>query len=340
MTIQSDASIGFKKETTFGTPVVVDRFLEFTDETLDFQRTYYQGTGLRRASRVARSGRRTLVSDGAAGDINMECATKGMGSLFELLFGVASSTLVSAGLYQQLFTPILDDYLPSATIQKGVPRLGANIVDAYTLPGSVNSSWGLAMSNADVLKLTSSWMSRELVTNIAYATPSYPTGLELFSFVGASIMVGGTVTPPTATALATGGTAAANIRDFSITATQGLDANGRNIGGMGKLSRKPAVGMSEITGSLTAEYDSTTFRDAVASQTPLALVATFQGPTDITAGQKPTLQIVCPDIRFDGELPRSNGSDVITQTLNFKAYDNLVAASPIYVAIRTADAAL
>lgn len=340
MTIQSDASIGFKKETTFGTGVTVDRFLEFTDESLDFQRTYYQGTGMRRASRVARSGRRALVSDGVAGDISLEVPTKGLGTFLELLFGVASSTLVSTGLYQQLFTLLLDDYLPSATIQKGVPRLGQNTVDAYTARGCVNSSFEFAMANADVLKLRTSWVGKELDTTVAYATPTYPTPIDLFSFVGAAITVGGVVTVPTATALASGGTAVANIRDFSISMDQGLDSNGRNLGGAGKLTRRPAVGMAAITGSVTAEYDATTFRDAVRDQTSMALVATFQGPTDITSGNKPTLQIVCPDIRFESELPKAAAGDVITQSLPFAAYDGLVAASPIYVAVRTADTAL
>lgn len=340
MTTQLDASVGFKKETTFGTGVTVDRFLEFTEESFDFERTYYQGTGLRRGTRVARSGRRALVSDGAAGDISLEVPTKGLGTFLELIFGVATSTLVSVGLYQQLFTPILDDYLPSATIQKGIPRLGANTVDAYTMRGCINSSWELAMANADVLKLSTSWVGKELDTTVAYAVPTYPTPIDLFSFVGASITVGGAVTVPTTTALAAGGTTVANVRDFTIGMQQGLDSNGRNIGGAGKRTRPPAVGMAAITGTVTAEYDSTILRDAVRDQTSLALVATFQGPTDITAGNRPTLQITCPDIRFESEMPKASSGDVITQSLPFSAYDGLVAASPIYVAVRTGDTAL
>ena len=338
--IQADCSIGFKKEATYGTAVVPDRFLEFTSETIDFDRTFYQGNGMRPGSRLSRSNRRALVKDGGKGDIELEVPTRGLGTFLEALLGVGSSSLVSTGLYQQLFTLIKDDFLPSVTLQKGIPRLGANTVDAYTAKGAVCSSFELSMANADVLKLSSSWTAREIDTAAAYAVPSYAAAAELFTFVGAGLVVGGVVTVPTSTALATGGTPVADIRDFSISVDHKLDSNGYNMGGAGKRSRRPAVGLAEVKGRITAEYDAITFRDALAAQTPLALVATFEAATEITPGNKPTLQIVVPDIRFESELPKSNGGDVITQAIDFTVFDGLVAAHPLYIAVRTADAAL
>lgn len=340
MTTQLDASIGFKKETTFGTAVTVDRFLEFTDESLDYDRSYYQGSGLRPGSRAARSGRRVLTRDGGAGDIGLEVPTKGIGTLLELLLGVGASALVSGSVYQQLFTPIGNDYLPSATIQKGIPRLGANVVDAYTFRGAVCSSFEFSASSEDVLKLKTTWKAKDVDTSIAYATPSYPSAFELFSFVGASLTLGGSVTPPTGTALATGGTAANNVRDFTLTVDNGLDGNGYNLGGGGKLTRPPAVGALDIKGKITAEYSAQTLRDAVRDQTPMALVINFVGLTEISVGQPPTLQITLPDIRLEGELPKSNAGDVIVQSIDFTAFDNLTASKPIYIAVRTADTAL
>jgi hypothetical protein len=340
VTIQADCSIGFKEETTYGTAVTVDRFLEFTSETIDFDRTFYQGAGLRPGSRLARSGRRALVKDGGKGDIELEVPTRGLGTLLKAIMGVGSSTLVSAGIYQQLFSLIKSDYLPSLTIQKGVPRLGAETVDAYTARGAVCSNFELSLGNSDALKLKTTWTSRDIDTSIAYATPSYAASSELFSFVGAALTVGGTVTVPTATALATGGTAVANIRDFTISVDQALDANGYNLGGAGKRSRRPAVGLAAVTGKITAEYDSLALRDAIRDQTPIALTATFQSATEIATGQKAVLQVTVPDVRFENELPKSNGGDVITQSIDFTAFDGLVAAQPLYIAVRTADSAL
>jgi hypothetical protein len=339
MTTQLDCSLGFKKEPVYGTAVTVDRFLEFTEESLDYDRQFTQGSGLRPGSRVARSGRRALTRDGGAGDITIEVPTRGIGTLWEALLGVGASALVSTGLYQQLFTLVKDHYQPSVTIQKGIPRLGQNTIDAYTFRGAVCSSFELSVGNSELLQLKTSWTARDVATDIAYATPSYPV-TELFSFVGASLVVGGSVTVPTGTALATGGTAVANVRDFSISVDQGHDKNGYNLGGRGKRSRRPAVGLAPVTGKLTAEYDSLEFRDALRDQTPLALVATFEGPSEISAGNPPVIQVVVPDIRFEGELPKANGGDVITQSIDFTGFDGLVAPHPLYVAVRTADAAL
>jgi len=342
MTIQADASIGLKQETTYGTAVVVDRFLEFTSETLDFDRDYYVGNGLRPGQRAARSGRRVLTRDGGKGDIELEAPSKGLGTFLQAIFGVGTSTLVSTGLYQQLFTPVHNDYLPSFTIQEGIPRLGANTVDTQTYRGAECESAEFSLSQNDVLKIKSTWRSKDVDLATAYATPSYPTPIDLFSFVGASLVVGGTVTTPTATALATGGTTVANVRDFSLTYDNKLDDNKGNLGGQGKRTRQSAVQLADIKGKVTAEYDSTTFRDALAGNTGMALVATFvaAAAADITTGKKPTLQIYCPDIRFNGELAKVSGPDVTTQSMDFTAYSNLVAAEPIYVAVLTADTAL
>lgn len=340
MTIQADCSIGFKKEVTYGTGVTVDRFLEFTEESLDYARTYVQGTGMRPGTRVARSARRVLAKDGGAGDISLEVPSRGLGALLEAMLGTGASAAVEGLLYQQLFTLTKDDYQPSLTIQKGIPRLGQNVVDAYTLRGAVCSSFEFSMANADILKLKTSWTAKEIATDVAYAIPSYPTGFELFSFVSAGLTIGGAVTVPTSTDLAGGGTEVANVRDFTISVDNGHDDGGFNLGGGGKRTRRPAVGYAEVKGKLTAEYDSTLFRDAVASQTPVALVATFEAATEITPGNKPTLQIVVPDIRFEGELPKSNGGDVIAQSLDFTGFDGLVAPHALYIAVRTADTAL
>lgn len=338
--IQADCSIGVKPETTYGVPVTVDRFLEFTSESLDFDREYYQGKGMRPGARAARSGRRVLTRDGGKGDIELEVPSKGLGTFLQAIFGVGVSNLVSGALYQQLFTPTGNDYLPSMTIQKGVPRLGANTVDAYTFKGAECESAEFSIGQADVLKLKSTWRAKEVDTSIVYATPSYATPIDLFSFVGASLISGGTV--PTTSALSSGGTAVANVRDLSVTYDNKLDDNKGSLGGGGKRTRQSAVQLAEIKGKITAEYDSLTLRDALRDNTALALVATFAATAaaDITAGNKPTLQIMLPDIRFDGELPKSNGGDVITQSLDFQAYENLVAAEAIYVAVRTGDTSL
>jgi hypothetical protein len=177
---------------------------------------------------------------------------------------------------------------------------------------------------------------KDVTTATAYAAPSYVAGANLFSFAGATLSTG-TLTAPTTTVLASGATPVANVRGGSVAVSNGITADRYNIGGSGRKA-KPTQGLRSITGKLDVEYDSTTFRDAVLNDTPMSLVLTYTGAT-LTTGNE-TLQVVVPDIRLDGELPKSNGGDLIVQSVAFAGLDNLTAAQPIWVVTRTADIAL
>lgn len=338
MTTQLDCSIGLKKETTWGTGVVVDRFPEFVSEKLTWNPTFKQGAGLRVGSRAARNARRSLVKQSAGGDIEIEAATKGLGIFFEALLGTSVSTQIGAGPgYQQVHT-LTTTALPSYTIQKGVPTI-AGAVSAHTFNGAVCASGELSASNADIVKFSTKWDAKEVKTDVSYAAPSYVAGAELFTFVHGAIALGGSVTAPTTTALATGGTTAANITDFKISIDNKIDGGGFVFGSGGKRGRKPLVGLAEIKGSVTAEFDSNTLRDAWLNQTPLSLTLTLQTATAITTGVYPTIQVYVPIIKLEGDIPMSNGGDVITQSIDFTGlFDG--STEPIYLVYRTEDTAI
>jgi Phage tail tube protein len=337
---QLDEQVGIKKETTFGTGVTPDHFPEFKSESLEWIPEYKMGEGLRTGKTAQRSDRRVLVKQSVGGDVELELQTKGLGIWFESILGSATSTLVSGSTYQQLFVPVTTDYLPSYTIQKGITQLGGSS-SPLTFTGMVGSSFELSASNADVPTCKFSYVGKAVATATGLATASYASSVELFSFTQGTITVGGSVTVPTTTALASGGTATANIRDFSFTYENGLDSNGFNFGGGGSRSRKPARGALVGTGSITVEYDSDTLRDAWIANTSLSIVLTFTTTaTPISGALYPTFQVTLPDVRIEGELPKSNGGDVVTQTVPFSFYDNGSATYPIYVAIRTAETAV
>lgn len=343
MTTQLDCSIGFSvAETTFGTPVTVTKFLEFTDESLGWDPTFPQGQGLRVGARVPRAGRRptTPAKQQVTGDITVEACSKGLGFLFGAALGSVTSTQrATTGVYQHNFTPSASDWLSSYTIQKGIPPLGGGATLAHTIPGAVCSGFTLNCPNGDLVTLQTSWIGREVQTGVAYAAPSYPTPVELFNFAEGAITIGGSVTAATTTTLATGGTAVADIRDITVTWDNGLDDGGYNLGSAGKRARRPAIGMSAATGSMTAEFDSATLRDAYLNQSDLGLVLTFTGVTTIgTGSDKPGLQVYIPNIRLEGELPKANGGAPVTQSINFTGLDNL-SVTPMTVSYVSTDTA-
>lgn len=329
-----DCSIGFATESTFRTAATPTRWLEFLgDESLDYKKTVKQGQGLRVGSRVARSGRRVVTSIGGGGDVTVEASSKGMGLLWQWLMGTGSSALVSGTTYQQLFT--LGDTPASLTIQKGIVEAGGT-VDPITFLGCMASGFELEFGNADIVTVKASVDAADVTTATAYAAPSYPTSPNLFQFSNGSISTG-TLTAPTATALASAATPVGNVRGGSISVDHSLRDDRYNLGGAGKKS-KQLHGLSAITGKLDVEYDSTTFRDAVLNETPMSLVLTWTAGALSTGVE--TLQVVVPEIKFDGELPKMNGPDLITPSMSFTGLDNLTAAQPIWVVTRTADTAL
>src|SRR5690349_17058393 len=104
MATQQDCSIGFGVESTFKTYAAPTRFLEFTDESLAWEKNVKQGQGLRVGSRVARTSRRVIPTADGAGDITFEAESKGLGLIWRALLGVGTSTVVSGSTYQQVFT--------------------------------------------------------------------------------------------------------------------------------------------------------------------------------------------------------------------------------------------
>lgn len=339
MTTQLDASIGIGKEATYGTAVTTDRFYEFLSEKFAWKPTFVQGQGLRVGARLARNDRRKLGKSEAEGSIEVEAVSKGLGRLFEAALGSSTSTIIGTGPgYQQVHTLTTTDPLPSYTVQKGTPPIGGGPTNALTFTGAMCKKLELSIGTGDILQLKTEWSARDVVTNIAYAAPSYPAAPELFTFVDAAITIGGTVTAPTATALATGGTAVANITDWSLSIDNKLDDGGFTLGGGGKRGRRQVVGLGEVKGKITAEYTDNTLRDAYLNQTPLAMVLTFASSVAITAGVFPTIQIVIPLVKLEGDLPNANGGKPITQSIDYTVLDP--GSVPLYIVYRTSDTAV
>lgn len=312
--LQSDCSIGLAAETVFGTYVAPSTHLEFTSETLQANQEFVQGAGLHAGSITDRFSRRVKGRINPSGDIVCDADSVTITPLLAAAFG--SATPSGAGPYTRLFTPPVGDYLPSYTIQKGIPILGGTSVAAHNFLGMVCSQLALSAANNAIVSATTSWIGRDMETTTPLVTPAYAASSELFTFFGGSLTVGGTVTMPTSTTHATGGTAVANVTDFSLTYANGLSADdGFTFGGAGKRTRKPALMKRAITGQITAEFDATTLRDASLAGTGLALVLNLVSGAD-------ELQITLPKIVFASNVPASNGGSVITQQFDIAGLED------------------
>ncbi len=339
MTTQQDCTIGLSvAETTYGTVVTPTRWVEFTEESLEWQPEFLNTEGLRYGARSPRAARRRVGRISGGGGITMEAASKGMGVFFQAVLGNSTSTATTAPAYQQLHTPTTTDPLNSYTIQKGIPPIGGGAVVPHTFPGSMCNDLTLSCSVGEYLMIETNWSSKTMSTATAFAAPSYPTGLEAFTYVDGKVVVGGTVTAPTASALATGGTTVGNIVDFSLKIDNQLNDGGYTLNNAGTRGRKQTVGSLAVTGSMTAEFDSTVMRDAYLAQTGLALLLTFQSPTPITGAVYPTIQAYCPAIFLEGDTPKANGGEDITQDIEFTALETSLPT--VYIAYVTSDTSI
>jgi len=340
MTTQMDYQLGFKKESTYGTAVVVDSFVEPTEADFQWVPEFAQGQGMRVGQRIAYADRRVKVKEEVSGSFTVEARTKGAGKLVEaVLGGTGTSTLISGTSYQQLFTPTTTDSLSSYTFQAGVPPVGGGTTLPETFAGMLFEGFEFTAGNASIPEFKFDCRGKSVTTATALATASYATD-TLFSFSNVTVTIGGVVTVPTTTAIATGGTSTSNVSDFSLSYSNSLDTGGFNFGSSGAKSRASALGGRTITGSITAEFDAVTLRDAYLNQTDLAMVVTLTGATAISGANYPVIQFTMPNIRLEGELPNPAGGDIITQSIDFTVLDGRVAAHPFYVAIVTAETAI
>ena len=330
-----DCTIGIGLESTFGTSVTPTRWLEFLEESLDYNKNITQGEGLRGGSRVRRSSRRIVTTSDAGGDVSVECVTKGMGLFWQACMGVGVSTLVSGTTYQQNFTLTDQINLPSWTVQKGLPRADGT-VDPYTFTGASVASFELTFGNNEIPQLATTWDARDVTTATGYTAASYAAGAQVYSFKDATLSTG-ILTAPTTTVLASAPTPLASVRSGTISVNNNLTNDRYNFGSAGKKARQP-VGMREISGSLEVEYADATFRDAVLNDTAMCLIFTYTAGA-LSSGLE-TLQVVLPEVRVSGNLPSANGGDLITHPVEFDVLDNSVAAQPMWVSMRTSDTAL
>lgn len=329
-----DSSVGIGVESTFKTYATPTFTLEHTSESLKWSKNTRQGRGMRVGSRVARSSRRVVPTAEGGGDIAFDVSSKGLGKLWQAAMGSATSTLVSAGLYQQVHT--FGDTPSSLTVQKGVVRADGT-VDAYSFLGCMVDNFSIDSPTGDIISAKLGMDAADITTAQAYATPAYPAGQEVLHFGQVVAQIGGTVTAPTGTALATVATPiTVGVRSFNINITNGLDKARWNYGQGGRKSKQLPTGRV-IKGTFVAEYDQVTLRDAYLADTDTSIVFTATG--SVLGAGNVAFQIVLPVLRLDGDLPPAQGDAVVTVPHTFEVLDGL-SQQAMSLVTRTADTAI
>jgi hypothetical protein len=336
-----DAQLGFKLESVWGTPVTVDKFVEFNSESLAWEPTWLEPTGLRVGRKTKRASRLVQSAQTVSGGFVMEFATRTMGTLVKAMTGsaVTTPTLVLGSAYKQVHNP--GDFLTkSLTIQVGRPE-PSGTVRPHTYEGCKVTGWEFSVSVDEVATLSLDIDGQTELTATALASASYVSA-GVFSFADVSVFkLGGTVSGVTELSVA-GGTdvlASAVVKGFTLRGETPMATDRRGLGGGGIKSEQLENDTPTYTGTLDAEFNRTTFYDLFKANTTTAIEFKMEGSV-ISGTDKNTVHIIVPAAKFKTAAPNVDGPDVVQMSVDFEGYSDEVNADLMFKLISADSAAL
>lgn len=318
---------GCAVESSYGTPVTVDRFYEILGgESLKRQNRTLVSQGMRGGARNLRRGSRRVVSGrDAAGNVPMEVATTGFGRLFQQLLGTApviTSLGGSPTAYSHVYA--MGSVLGrSMTLQKQIRDAGGTVIETLTYPGSKMVAATFSISVQQILQFVPTFDCQDERTDIAAAAASYTTQ-KLFTFAGASLTIAGSP--------------AANVLDASVTVTNPEKVDRFYLGNQGLKAEPVDNDFPAVGGSFRAEVLDATLYNLFVNDTPAAMVLTFVGDT-ISGSNHETLTITVPEIHLTGETAQVAGPGVIEQTLPWEGAADPASDPGVTITYITKDAA-
>lgn len=303
-----DSQFGFKKETTYGTRAVPDKFFEFRSESLSLEKTFLMSGQLGALSTFQRSTRRAATVREGGGTITMEATNKGMGALFDLLHANAVTPVQQGGTaaYLQTHNIGTTSQTKSATIQIGRPSTDGT-VRPFDYLGCMVTEYGFAWDVGDFLTYSMTFDAQEEQTNQTLATLSLPSSLGSFNF--------------TQGALTIAGSNVADVGGGSITGGQPMKTDRFYLGATGLKAKPIQNAFATVSGTLNADFTDLTHYNRFTAGTIASVVLTFTGPL-IAGAFSETIKLTMAACGFNGETPNVDGPDVLNQSIPFVAmYD-------------------
>ena len=304
------------------------------------------GTGL-----YMRTSRRVVGSWGAKGGLVFDAPYNGLGLWLEHMLG-AYNPGVTAGtnnplvVEQSATTAYLQTYAPGSlagktfTLQIGKPD-STGTVRPFTYVGCKVGDWELATEVNKYATFTlgiDAWQEltpdnpQSTTAGPALTAASYTAGEQFFHFREATIFNGGTLTTTAGITTLGTPTAAARVTKASVKQTMPHDDSRFFIAGTGGTGGSAVAGVKSeqlenefrtISGALDVEfYSLAAYYDVFYGDTTANLLLTFTGPVAIASTYYPTLSILVPNIKYDGETPAVAGPGILNHSLPFSGLDD------------------
>lgn len=334
MTALGLTQLGGKAETTYGTPVVVDRFWPFISSSLEPEYAVTSAADeLRAGSIVERVDQNDPYIVGATGSIEMYVPTKGIGLLLSHALGGAAIGTITDSNYTQTFTlSPAGKTGKSLTLQDAHPFNPAGTAQPFTWHGCklLSVEFSIESGENGFLKVsfevdcedvdTSTSLETASYTSIASGASKFPWRLATFTIDGSQV----------------------EVQSFRCKVTTPMNVDRRYLRGSALKKEPVASGKPTIEWDATLEFTSLAQYNRVASSTIAGrlapLVLTCDGAAALAGATLPRFQLTIPAARFDEGLPPIDGDEPLMQDISgVGLYNN--TDQPITVTYRTTDSA-
>ncbi|RMH85145.1 MAG: hypothetical protein D6683_01360 [Actinomyces sp.] len=300
-----DAAVHVGVETTYGTPVTPTRSFEAKADSFKREQAQIESVGFRASMHTVRSDRRRQINMGGSGTLELDVLNKGMGLLLQgLLSSTTGPTLVGTSAYTQQHDSGSTLSGKSFTIQF-VRDVVDGSTQAFTHHGCVATGWSISQGTDGFLEMSIDFDFEDVDTATAAATPAYPASATGFDWTQAVVTLNSV--------------AFADARSFELTADLGVKTDRRYLRGSALKKQPRRSGVPSYTGTIEADFTSTTEYDAFVAGTVMPLnVKWSHAANAIETGHTFEFEVDIAAIQFDGESPEASLSDITTQRLPFK----------------------
>lgn len=341
MSTALDHRWAMRKETVFGTPPTLDsnaRFYPWVPGTsFQWDTRPRQGEGIvggygRRGDLASR---RFLPAGQGTIKTIVELETRGVGLFLDVVLGVSTVTAITGGSQQVFHVGVSGMTLPSATLQVvKVRNDGSEVVETYS--GCTATKVTIEQPQDGIVRCEVEWDAAVMVTSISGATASWGASPVLFDSSQVSALgYGGSVTPPTSSALGTGPSASVLFRSWKIEVDQAAAVDRWVLGGRAQ----PTVGKPGIKFSADVEFTDTTITGAYLTGTSNPWYVNYVTSQPVGAGAA-TLQVLCPKLALTKGVPDVEAGKAPTTHPIEADILNDGSNRDLYVVLRTPDTAL
>lgn len=360
------AQWGFKAETTWSTPVTVDKFLPLVSETFTTEKERIESAAIVAGRRVLTSDMWTSGKTMVKGGIQTELFNKDISTLFSHMMGDASSPytpgdLVGYGLTVQIGTPDASGTVNPRTYTGAkitewelackvgeIATLGLDFVACREVLHRTVSD-GATNSNTTVTSATAAFTADDIGKPISGGT--IPAGATITAVASAtsvtiSAAASGTATGVTlviglalASASYTSGLQPVKFTHGSVTvggtavSVKGATLKGNNgldteryFLGSDVISEPLEAALRDYTCELEVEFTDKTQYLRYLNGTEHAVVLTF------TSGSAFSL-VITTNVRFDGVTPNVDGAGILTQSIPMKCVASGADSTAISIAL-------